>query len=77
MTGPADLTYCSECEHRYVVNRGDPAFRWLCLMHKRADAVGFVDRAELTHPPYAACSRVNFGNCPLYEPARGPKDDTP
>jgi hypothetical protein len=72
MAEPAgDVTYCSECDYRIVLEPRDGPFRWLCLRHKRRDAVSFVDRRELIVAPYVPCHKVNFGACPLFEPARG------
>ena len=74
MEDRSPFTYCSECEFRFVVAKGDPPYRWLCLQHKRADAASFVDRSILINAPYAPCRLVNFGYCKLYEPARGGED---
>jgi hypothetical protein len=77
MEDRSPFTYCSECEHRMIVVKGDHPSRWLCRQHRRADAISFVDRSLLISAPFARCERVNMGFCKLYEPARGTEDSMP
>lgn len=56
-------------------NRSDPPWKWLCLMHKRAEGFGFVTNETWDgFPPYLYCKDLNNGFCPLWKPIPTPKE---
>lgn len=62
-----DATICAECKHLYVVNKGDPWWRWLCMRQPEPAKFNPVTGLIVADPPWKACRYVNDGNCPGFD----------
>ncbi len=64
-------TICMDCDHLSESRSGHPRY-WMCLKFpRRNEGFGFVTRDVWEKAsPYAYCSDINHGLCPLFEPKK-------
>lgn len=61
------MTICAQCKHLYTVAKSDPWWRWLCMEAPLPAWTNHVTGQTVADPPYQRCSKINFGDCPMYE----------
>ena len=69
--GQAAPTLCSDCDNVEAGSRKTNPRNWLCRMHKRRHAEGFISPTYWAeNEPFLRCVNVNAGSCPLFTPLR-------
>lgn len=67
-------TMCSDCDNVEATSRKQSPRNWLCRMHKRRHAEGFISPTYwVENEPFLRCANVNAGSCPLFTPLRKPE----
>jgi hypothetical protein len=61
-----EATLCRDCDHVHTATRKEAFYRWRCSKFPVLTGFNPVDPDYLPDPPYAKCTDINHGLCPVF-----------